>query len=61
MYPLDEVHPTDLLESYLFAYTERQRWYFLSDQDTTEAIIFKDVDSAMPGEGTTNSGHQNPV
>lgn len=48
---LDEVHPTDTLESQLLLHSKNQRWCFLSDQQPNELLIFKAADSENPGEG----------
>jgi hypothetical protein len=48
---LDEVHATAVLYSQQAVYNPRQRWYYLKDQESTEVLIFKSMDSEIRGEG----------
>jgi len=47
---LDEVHATAVLESQQIMYNPSQKWHYLSEQEATEVIIFKSMDSKIPGE-----------
>jgi hypothetical protein len=49
---LDEVHATAVLESQQIMYNPSQKWHYLSEQEATEVIIFKSMDSEIPGEGS---------
>lgn len=49
---LDEVHERHITELWNLHYNPRQEWYYLSDQEPTEALVFKEYDSVartMPG------------
>ncbi|KAL3477394.1 hypothetical protein BJX99DRAFT_226210 [Aspergillus californicus] len=49
MIPFDEVYADDVLESYQVHYNAGQRWYYLSNQMTTEMLVFKSADSEIQG------------
>ncbi|KAF2235632.1 hypothetical protein EV356DRAFT_514155 [Viridothelium virens] len=59
LHPLDEVHRHDVLESHLVTYRPGQKWYYLSEQDPSEVLIFKSVDSCVKGEGESNMARSN--
>ncbi|KFY66848.1 hypothetical protein V496_01907 [Pseudogymnoascus sp. VKM F-4515 (FW-2607)] len=46
----DEVHTTAVLESQQVVYNPSQKWYYLSDQEPNELIVFKSMDTAVRGE-----------
>ncbi|KAL8637913.1 MAG: hypothetical protein Q9226_009060, partial [Calogaya cf. arnoldii] len=46
----DEVHATAVLESQQVVYNQSQKWFYLSNQLATELIVFKSMDSTVPGE-----------
>ncbi|GES60662.1 putative fad-linked sulfhydryl oxidase alr isoform 2 protein [Aspergillus terreus] len=43
----DEVHTTAVLESQQVVYSPSQKWYYLSDQEPNELIIFKSMDTVL--------------
>lgn len=49
--PFDEVHTTAVLQSQQVAHNSSQQWYYLKDQEATEILIFKSMDSEVRGEG----------
>jgi hypothetical protein len=50
--PVDEVHKEDILESHGVQYNDAQEWYYLSDMQPNEMLIFKAADSHIKGEGS---------
>ena len=48
---LDEVHSEDFLESYQVKYNPAQRWWYLSEQQPHELLVFKGADSDIRGAG----------
>jgi hypothetical protein len=51
MVRVDEVHKEDILESHGVQYSPSQKWYYLSDMEPSEMLIFKAADSHMEGGG----------
>lgn len=51
MIQVDEVHKEDILESHGVQYNEAQKWYYLSDMQTDEILIFRAADSHIEGAG----------
>ncbi|KAI0147059.1 hypothetical protein GGR57DRAFT_264726 [Xylariaceae sp. FL1272] len=47
--PLDEVHDSDVLESYQVLYNPTQEWWYLSNQGADEILVFKGADSKASG------------
>lgn len=47
----DEVHSTAVLESQQVIYNPPQKWYYLSNQEPNELIVFKSMDTVVRGEG----------
>ncbi|KFY25079.1 hypothetical protein V491_01908 [Pseudogymnoascus sp. VKM F-3775] len=46
----DEVHSTAVLESQQVIYNPSQKWYYLSNQEPNELIVFKSMDTVVRGE-----------
>lgn len=51
----------NVVENTLVHYSPHQRWYYLSDQETSELLLFRQVDSSgKPGKQSPRCIHSSP-
>lgn len=50
----DEVYSTAVLQSQQIVYNSSQKWYYVSNQQPNEVIVFKSMDTAVRGEGLSH-------